>query len=60
MTTKEITKEEIQEIERLTGGMIGDHTFGPNNEHTLTNSFLSKMVNTLVVLTKLGGMLKTN
>jgi len=39
---KEITKEEIQEIERLTGGMIGEHTFGPNNESTLTNSFLSK------------------
>ena len=39
---KIITKEEIQEIERLTGGMIGDHTFGPNNESTLTNSFLSK------------------
>ena len=39
---KNITQEEIQEIERLTGGMIGDHTFGPNNESTLTNSFLSK------------------
>jgi len=38
---KEITKEEIQEIERLTGGKIGSHTFGPNNEHTLVNSFLS-------------------
>jgi hypothetical protein len=38
---KEITKEEIQEIERLTGGKIGTHTFGPNNEHTLENSFLS-------------------
>ena len=36
---KEITQEEIQEIERLTGGMIGVHTFGPNNESTLTNSF---------------------
>ena len=39
--TKEITKEEIQEIEKLTGGKIGTHTFGPNNEHTLENSFLS-------------------
>ena len=39
--TKEITQEEIQEIERLTGGKIGTHTFGPNNEHTLENSFLS-------------------
>ena len=38
---KEITQEEIQEIERLTGGKIGSHTFGPNNEHTLENSFLS-------------------
>jgi hypothetical protein len=38
---KEITKEEIQEIERLTGGKIGPHTFGPNGEHTLENSFLS-------------------
>ena len=38
---KEITQEEIQEIERLTGGKIGTHTFGPNNEHTLNNSFLS-------------------
>ena len=36
-----ITKEEIQEIERLTGGKIGTHTFGPNNEHTLTDSFLT-------------------
>lgn len=39
--TKEITQEEIQKIERLTGGKIGTHTFGPNNEHTLENSFLS-------------------
>ena len=39
--TKEITQEEIQEIERLTGGKIGTHTFGPNNEFTLENSFLS-------------------
>ena len=38
---KEITQEEIQEIERLTGGKIGTHTFGPNNEYTLENSFLS-------------------
>ena len=38
---KEITKEEIQEIERLTGGKIGTHTFGPSNEHVLENSFLS-------------------
>jgi hypothetical protein len=43
METKgiKITKEEIQEIERLTGGKIGSHTFGPNNEHTLEDSFLS-------------------
>jgi hypothetical protein len=40
-TTKEITQEEIQEIERLTGGKIGSHTFGPDGEHTLDNSFLS-------------------
>lgn len=39
--SKEITTEEIQEIERLTGGKIGTHKFGPNNEHTLENSFLS-------------------
>jgi len=38
---KEITQEEIQEIERLTGGKIGTHTFGPKNENTLENSFLS-------------------
>ncbi len=38
---KEITQEEINEIERLTGGKIGSHTFGPNDEHTLENSFLS-------------------
>jgi len=38
---KEITQEEIQEIERLTGGKIGTHTFGTNNEHALGNSFLS-------------------
>lgn len=38
---KEITKERIIEIERLTGGKIGTHTFGPNNEHVLENSFLS-------------------
>ena len=36
-----ITQEEINEIERLTGGKIGTHTFGPNNEHTLENSLLS-------------------
>jgi len=38
---KEITKEEIQEIERLTGGKIGVHTFGENNEYTLENSLLT-------------------
>jgi hypothetical protein len=38
---KEITEKEIQEIERLTGGKIGTHTFGPNDEHKLENSFLS-------------------
>jgi hypothetical protein len=38
---KEITQEEIQEIERLTGGKIGTHTFGSKNENTLENSFLS-------------------
>ena len=41
-TGKEITEKEIQEIERLTGGKIGTHTFGPNNEHVLENSFLSQ------------------
>ena len=39
---KEITEKEIQEIERLTGGKIGTHTFGPNNENVLENSFLSQ------------------
>ena len=38
---EQITQEEIQEIERLTGGKIGTHTFGQNNEHTLENAFLS-------------------
>ena len=38
---EQITKEEIQEIERLTGGKIGTHSFGPDNEYTLENSFLS-------------------
>jgi hypothetical protein len=38
---KEITQEEIQEIERLTGGKIGTHTFGLNDENVLENSFLS-------------------
>ena len=38
---KEITQEEIQEIERLTGGKIGTHSFGLNNEYTFENSFLS-------------------
>ena len=38
---KEITQEEIQEIERLTGGKIGTHKFGLNNEYTLECSFLS-------------------
>ena len=37
----EITQEEILEIERLTGGKIETYTFGPNNENTLENSFLS-------------------
>ncbi len=37
---KEITQEEIQEIERLTGGKIGTHTFGPDN-FKLKNSFLT-------------------
>ena len=41
MENNQITQEEIQEIERLTGGKIGTHTFGPNNENTLENSFLS-------------------
>jgi hypothetical protein len=38
---KEITQEEINEIERLTGGKIGTHSFGPDNEYTLENSLLS-------------------
>lgn len=29
-------------IEKYTGGIIGKHTFGENNELTLSNSFLSK------------------
>jgi len=36
------TAAEIQEIERLTLGKIGTHTFGPNGEYTLENSFLSQ------------------
>lgn len=39
--TTEITKERIQEIERLTGGKIGTHTFGPDGENVLENCFLS-------------------
>ena len=39
---KSITPVEIKEIERLTGGKIGTHTFGPDNEYTLENSFLSQ------------------
>lgn len=39
---KEITQEEINEIERLTGGKIGTHSFGPDNEYTLENSLLSQ------------------
>lgn len=38
---EEITEKKMKEIERLTGGKIGTYTFGPNNEHTLENSFLS-------------------
>lgn len=41
-TKSPITQEKIQEIERLTGGKIGDHYFGPDNKHLLENSFLSK------------------
>ncbi len=41
MIEKTITQEEIKEIERLTGGKIGTHTFGPDVDHTLENSFLS-------------------
>jgi hypothetical protein len=37
---KEISEKEIQEIERLTGGKIGTHTFGPHDD-VLENSFLS-------------------
>lgn len=40
METK-IDPREIKKIEKLTGGKIGTHTFGPNQEHTLENSFLS-------------------
>ncbi len=36
-----IDPREIQKIEKLTGGKIGTHTFGPKQEHTLENSFLS-------------------
>lgn len=32
---------ENKEIERLTGGKIGTHTFGKDNKHTLENSFLA-------------------
>ena len=41
-TEKElISEDEIKEIERLTGGKIGTHSFGPDNEYTLENSLLS-------------------
>ena len=41
-TEKElISEDEIKEIERLTGGKIVTHSFGPDNEYTLENSLLS-------------------
>ena len=37
-----INPESIYLINKHTGGKIGGHTFGDNNEHSLPNSFLSK------------------
>jgi len=37
-----INPESIYLINKYTGGIIKDHTFGDNNEHLLPNSFLSK------------------
>jgi hypothetical protein len=37
-----INPESIYLINKYTGGIIKDHTFGDNNEHSLPNSFLSK------------------
>ena len=37
-----INPECIYLIQKHTGGKIGNHSFGENNEHTLSNSFLTK------------------
>ena len=37
-----IDPKKVELIEKYTGGVIGTHTFGKNNEHTLENSFLTK------------------
>jgi hypothetical protein len=36
-----VDPKKIELIELFTDGKIGTHTFGPNNEHTLENSFLT-------------------
>jgi hypothetical protein len=37
-----IDPKKIKLIEKYTGGVIGTHTFGKDDEHTLENSFLTK------------------
>jgi hypothetical protein len=37
---KTIDPKKVELIELYTDGKIGDHSFGPNNENTLNNSFL--------------------
>jgi hypothetical protein len=37
-----IDPKKVELIEKYTGGVIGTHTFGKNNEHTLEDSFLTK------------------
>jgi hypothetical protein len=37
-----VNPECVYKINRYTGGVIKQHTFGDNNEHSLPNSFLSK------------------
>ena len=37
-----VNPECIYKIQKYTGGIIGKHSFGENDEHTLPNSFLTK------------------
>jgi len=39
---KNVDPVKVALIEKYTGGIIGKHSFGPDNEYTLDNSFLSK------------------